>query len=184
MLFTTPSPQLLELQRSSLESLADYGGALLEAGERLTELQLALGRAVLRDSADLAQAAARSQSARQLLSRFQATAQPAAERLLAYARDAYGVSSRFSAAASQISDAWIANANRRFCETFDAVVANAPAGSESAVAWIKSAVSTANGTFDAIKNASRQVAGVTESQLDALAALADEAVKPRMRRVA
>jgi hypothetical protein len=59
----------------------------------------------------------------------------------------------------------------------DAAVKNAPAGTENAVALVKTAVAAANNAFEGVQKATRQAVNVAESSFQAMAASAEKATQ-------
>jgi len=59
----------------------------------------------------------------------------------------------------------------------DTAVKNAPAGTENAVALVKSAVAAANNAFECVHKAAKQAAEVAEANFNAVAATAVNAAK-------
>jgi hypothetical protein len=61
----------------------------------------------------------------------------------------------------------IAETNKTFVTVLDQAVKNAPAGSDVAVAAVKSAMAAANQAYDAFSKATKQVAEATEATMTA-----------------
>ena len=61
----------------------------------------------------------------------------------------------------------IADGNKRLASLVDAASKNAPAGSESAVALVRSALSAASTAYDTVSKAAKQVADITEANVSA-----------------
>jgi len=182
-MFTTPA-QFSEFQKSQVDTLNAYGSVLFNAAERFAQLQLATGRALLRDSTDTAQSFAGLKDSQELVALTQGSAQPALEKLVGYSRSLYNIASTVGAELSKIVEAQVGDTNRRVAEFIDTAAKNAPAGSETAVAWMKNAVAAGNSAFDSISKAAQQAVEASESNFAAVAAAADESVKAKARKVA
>ena len=59
---------------------------------------------------------------------------------------------------------------------------NSPAGSEAAVAVMKSAVAAANNAFESVQKAVKQASEVAEANVNAMASSATGAAKPTSRK--
>jgi phasin family protein len=178
----TPA-QFFEIQKTNLDAVSAYGHALFNGAERMTQLQLSVGRAFLRDSIDTIQSLSAAKDPREWFALAQTAAQPASEEVVNYARSVYSVTSGIGTELSKITEAHVGEVNRRAAELIDAAAKNAPAGSETAVAWIKNAVAASNNAFDTVNKATRQAVEATEQNLAAVAAAA-ESIKPKMRKAA
>jgi phasin family protein len=179
-MFASPA-QFTEFQKTQVDTLNAYSHAVFTAAEKFAQLNLASGRALLRDSAVTAQTLADAKDPQDWLARAQVAAQPTIEKAVNYSRDAYGIASAAGAELSKIVETQVADGNRKFAELVDAAAKSAPAGSEPAVAWVKNAVATSSAAYDALTKAAKQAVEVVESNASAMAAAATDAtrVKPR-----
>ena len=179
----TPA-QITEIQKTQLDALDAYGQALLNGAERLTQLHLSVSRAFLRDAVDAVQNLAATKDPREWINVAQANAQPTAEELVNYTRSLYSIASGIGTELSQIAQAQLGECNRSAAALIDVAAKSAPAGSESAVAWMKNAVAAGNTAFDSINKATRQAVDATGSNLAVVAAAAESTMKPRTRKQA
>jgi phasin family protein len=182
-MYSTPA-QFAELQKSNVDTFNAYGNAFFNAAERLAQLQLATGRALLRDAADAVQSVAGVKDPQEFFALSQGSTQPALEKLVGYSRSLYGIASGVGAEMTKIVEAQISEGNRRIAEFIDTAAKNAPAGSESAVAWMKNAVAAGNNAFDSFNRAAQQAVEVSESNFAAVAAAASDSIKPKARKAA
>jgi len=179
----TPS-QFAEIQKGHADALSAYSHALFNAAERLVQLNIATGKAMLRDSTAAAQSFAGVKDPQEWLALTQGSAQPAIEKLVGYTRSVQGIASGVGAELTKIVEAQVAEGNRQVAEFVETASKNAPAGSESAVAWLKNSVAAANTAFDTMNRAAQQAVDATESNFAAVSAAAGEAIKPRVRKAA
>ena len=138
-----------------------------ESVEKLVELNIATARAALENN---------STAARQLLSAkdpqefFQLTAsqaQPAAEKAVAYNRQLAAIATGTGAEFSKAAEGQIVEANRKVIALVDEVSKNAPAGSESFVAAVKTAISNANAGYEQFSKTTKQAVEAMESNVNA-----------------
>ncbi len=180
-----PTPaQFAEIQKGHADALNAYGHALFNGAERLMQLNLATGKAMLRESTAAAQSLAAVKDPQEIMALTQAGAQPAMEKIVSYARSVQGIASAIGSELSKIAETQVAEGNRQLAEFVDSAAKSAPAGTESAVAWLKNTVAAANTAYDSINRATQQAVEATESNIAAVSAAAGEAVKPRNRKVA
>jgi phasin family protein len=137
-----------------------------ESVEKLVELNINTARAALENSA----------AARQLLSAkdpqefFQlsaAQAQPAAEKAVAYNRQLAAIATGTGAEFSKAAEGQIVEANRKVIALVDEVSKNAPAGSETFVAAVKTAISNANAGYEQFSKTTKQAVEAIESNVNA-----------------
>ncbi|MEO7850917.1 MAG: phasin family protein, partial [Rubrivivax sp.] len=68
-----------------------------------------------------------------------------------------------------------ADVQKNFMANVDTAVKSAPAGSENAVALVKSAMAAANNAYDSVSKASKQAADVAEANFQAVTSSAVKA---------
>jgi phasin family protein len=96
-----------------------------------------------------------------------AVAQPAAEKATAYGRSIYSVAAETQAELSKFFEVRFADLNKNMTTALDKALKSAPAGSDVAVAAVKSAMAAANQAYDAISKATKQVTEATEATITA-----------------
>jgi len=162
--FSNATKANFESQFALLSSLTSK---TFESMEKLVELNINVARATLSDS---------SSSARQLLSAkdpqefFQlsaAQAQPNAEKALTYSRQLASIASGTGAEFSKAAESQIVEANRKVIALVDEVSKNAPAGSETFVAAVKTAISNANAGYEQFSKTTKQAVEAIESNMNA-----------------
>jgi phasin family protein len=138
-----------------------------ESVEKLVELNIATARAALENN----QAAARQLlSAKDPQEFFQLTAsqaQPAAEKAVAYNRQLAAIATGTGAEFSKAAEGQIVEANRKVIALVDEVSKNAPAGSETFVAAVKTAISNANAGYEQFSKTTKQAVEAMESNVNA-----------------
>ena len=69
---------------------------------------------------------------------------------------------------TKAAEAQVADAQKKFMSLVDSAVKNAPAGTENAVALVRSAVAAANNAFESVQKAAKQAADVAEANFQAV----------------
>ena len=100
------------------------------------------------------QAALSVKDAQELLALQAGLIQPAAEKAAAYSRHVYDIAASTGAEVGRVAEAQAAEAQAKFMAVVDNAVKNAPAGTENAVALVKSAVAAANNAFESCRRPS------------------------------
>jgi len=171
--------QIVNVQKSNVETLFGLTGTAFEGIERLVELNLQVAKSVIADAAANTKAALSAKDAQELLALQSSLLQPAAEKAAAYGRQVYEIAAATGAEVSRVAEATGAEAQAKFMAIVDTAVKNAPAGSENAVALVKSAVAAANNAFESVQKAGKQAAEVAEANFNAMSSTAVRATKAK-----
>ena len=103
--------------------------------------------------------------------------QPLAEKTAAYSRHLYDIASGAGAEFTKTMEVQAAEAQQKVAALVDSAAKNAPAGSESAVAMMKSTVAAAHNALESVQKAVKQATDVAEANFNAMAATATTATK-------
>lgn len=166
--------QIVAAQRSNLETLFGLGSKAFEGVEKLIDLNVQVAKASIAEFNDTAKAALSVKDAQEFLSLQASLFQPAAEKAVAYSRHVYDITSSTGAEISKIAEVQVASAQQKFNTLIDGAVANAPAGTENAVALVKAAVTSANNAFESVSKAAKQATEAAEANF---ATMTQNAVK-------
>ena len=171
--------QLVNTQKSNIDTLLGLTGKALEGVEMLIELNLQVAKSVLTEAAANSKAALSVKDAQELLALQSSLLQPAAEKAAAYSRSVYEIAASTGAEVSRVAEAQAAEAQAKFMAIVDTAVKNAPAGTENGVALIKSAVAAANNAIETAQKAAKQAAEVAEANFNAVSTTAVRATKSK-----
>jgi len=180
MSLLTPE-QFVAAQKANLETLYGLTGKAFEGVEKLVELNLQAIRSNITESQEHAQRVLSAKDAQELLALQASYAQPSAEKLLSYGRHVYEIAAATQAEFARVAEAHYEDQNRKMQSLVDNVVKNAPAGSETAVAVIKSAINAANTTYETVHKATKQAVEMAESNFNAATAAASKAAAQASR---
>jgi phasin family protein len=171
--------QIVNVQKSNVETLFGLAGTVFEGVEKLVELNLQVAKSAIADAAAGTTAVLSVKDAQELLALQSSLLQPAAEKSAAYSRSVYEIAAATGVEVSRAVEATSAEAQAKFMAIVDTAVKNAPAGSENAVALVKSAVAAANNAFESMQKASKQAAEVANTNFQAMSSTAVRATKTR-----
>ncbi len=153
--------------KANVESLMTIANTAFASAERLAALNLNTARIMLEDSVINAKALMSVKDVQELLSLQSALAQPAFEKAVAYSRSVYEIATQTQDEFSKIADSQYVEMNKNVTSVLDKAVKNAPAGSDVAVAAVKSAIAAANSAYETMNKAAKQVAEMTEANVAA-----------------
>ncbi|GAA5236394.1 phasin family protein [Verticiella sediminum] len=184
-------PQILANQKASLDTLLAIQTAAFSGFEKLVDLNLRVAKASFDESAQKAQEMMSLEDTQQAFAYASSLAQPSADKLMAYSKHVYDIVSGVQTEIAKLAETQMAEGQKHFADAVEQFSKMAPAGSESAVALMKSSLATATSAYDSFSKAAKQAAEVTESNINAAANATfevAEAAKPapanRTRRTA
>jgi phasin family protein len=171
--------QIVSAHKQNVETFFGLSGLAFEGVEKLIELNTQVAKAALSEAATTIQAALSVKDAQELLALQAGLLQPAAEKVAAYHRSVYEIAASTGAEVGRVAEATAADAQAKFMSVVDNAVKNAPAGTENAVALVKSAVAAANNAFESVQKAGKQAAEVADANFQALSQSAVRATKSK-----
>jgi phasin family protein len=169
--------QFTAASKASLETMLELSSKAFEGVEKLVGLNLQAARASMEESAEHAKALLAVKDVQELMALQAAVLQPASEKVAAYSRQVYEIAQATQAEVTKMTEGQMAAAQQKVGALIDTAVKNAPAGSENAVALVKSAVSAANNAYDSVQKAAKQAVTVAEANFQAMSATAANAAK-------
>jgi phasin family protein len=166
--------QIAASNKATLETLFGLTTKAFEGVEKMVELNVTAAKAALAESADHAKASLSVKDAQEFLALQAGLLQPMAEKSAAYSRHLYDIASGAGAEFTKNVEAQSAEAQKKIMGLVDTAAKNAPTGSESAVAMMKSAVTAANTAFESVQKSVKQATEMAEKNF---AAASETAVK-------
>ena len=175
--------QIVASHKATLETLFGLTNKAFEGVEKLVELNITASRAALTEAAAHTQAVLSVKDAQELLALQASVLQPLAEKTAAYSRHLYDIASGTGAEFTKAVEAKAAESQKAFVNLVDNAAKNAPAGSETAVAMFKSAVSAANNAVESVQKAVKQATDVAEANFAAVSESAVSAAKTTAKKL-
>jgi len=161
--------QVLDRQKSALNTLTATQATLFAGFEKLVDLNLKVVKATLDEVAQTSQQAIGVKDPQEATAFATSLVQPSAEKALAYGKHVYDIVAGVQGELTKLVEAQITEGQQQVADAVEQFSKNAPAGSESAVALLKSSLATANGAYDSLSKAAKQAVDVAESNLNAAA---------------
>ena len=157
--------QLLTANKENLETFVEFAGITAAGVEKLLDVQVKIAKAVFADTVKHAKMVVAAKDVQELTEIQTTSVQPSTEKATAYGRSIYSVVAETQTELNKFFEVRFADANKNLTSALDKAVKSAPAGSDVAVAAVKSALATANQAYDAFSKASKQVAEATEATM-------------------
>ncbi|MDP3843347.1 MAG: phasin family protein [Oxalobacteraceae bacterium] len=180
--FSTATKALFENQFAAFNTLS---GNVVESVEKIVALNLAAVKASTEESTSAAKQLLAAKDPQEFLALVTAQAKLSAEKAQSYGRHLAEISSSTQAELSKVVEAQITETKDKVTALVSEVTKNAPAGSEQAVAMLKSAIDNANAGYEQLSKTAKQanetveahVAKATEQFSQAVAKTTSQATK-------
>lgn len=165
-MYTTPE-KLASANKANVETLLTLANTAFASAERLAALNLNTARTLLEESVSNAKSLLGAKDAQDLVGLQSSLGQPAVEKIVAYSRSVYEIATQTQEEISKVFEGQFAELNKNVASALDIAAKNAPAGSDVAVAAVKSAIAAANSAFDSMTKAAKQVTEIAEANVAA-----------------
>lgn len=167
--------------RTNIDTSLTLANVAFAYVEHIAALNLNMARTVLEDVVASAKSLLDAKDIHEFASLQAAMVQPAVEKTVGYARGVYDVAFQRREEVSQLIETQFAEMGRNVVTSLENVAKNAPAGSDAAVAAVKSAIAVTNSTYDSLRKTARQVVDVAEANV---AATSKAVTAPKERKAA
>lgn len=159
--------QFAAAYKSNIDSLFALSNKTFEGIERLVDLNLNVAKASLAESSEKAREVLSLRDPQEVVQFQVSLAQPTAEKFLAYSRHVNEITSATRAELTKFAEAQVAETNKTFSSLIDSASKNAPTGSESGIAILKSAIAAANSAYESLNKAAKQFIDISEANIAA-----------------
>ena len=171
-MYVTPE-QIQAAQKGNVETLLAVANAQFAAFEKLANISAGAAKGAFEDSIANTRALLGARDVQEFVTLQNSFAQPAIEKAIAYSRSVYEVATEANSEFSKVAERRVAEWNENFVTLLDKVSKNAPAGSDVAVAAVKSMLAAANSAYDNMNKVAKQATEIAEANV----AAATETVK-------
>jgi len=151
--------------KAVLDSMLTIVNASLNGAERLAALNLNTARALLADGAANVNALLVARDPQSLIALQKSFAKPALEKVSAYSRSVYEIFNQSSSSLMELVQGQAVQVKRNFVAVIDESLKNAPAGSESVVAAMKSGFAAADSAYENMAKAAKQATASIEANV-------------------
>jgi phasin family protein len=152
---------------SQFALLSTLTAKTFEGIEKLVALNISTAKAALEESSAATRQLLAAKDAQEFFALTTTQAQPNTEKVQSYSREVASILSDTSAEFSRVAEGQFAEVNRKVISLVDEVTKNAPAGSETYVSALKTAISNANAGYEQLTKTSKQARETIESNVNA-----------------
>jgi phasin family protein len=178
-MYVTPD-QISAFNKAGVEAVLGLAHSNFAAFEKLAALNFNATKTAFEDAINHSKALLTVKDAQELVNLNVAAAQPALEKAISYSRSVYEVSSGSQAELTRFFESQAGEFNRNVVSFLDKVSKNAPAGSDVAVAAVKSALAAANSAYDSMTKVAKQATEIAEANFAAATAAATKEAKKKV----
>jgi phasin family protein len=171
-MYVTPE-QIQAAGKANVETMLSFAQMQFAAIEKLASLNANAVKTVFEDSLSNARVLFGAKDVQEFVGLQSTLATPAIEKAIAYSKGVYEVATETNAEMSKVAEKRVAEWNENFTTLLDKAVKNAPAGSDVAVAGLKSMLAAANSAYDNFSKVTKQATEIAEANV----AAATETVK-------
>ncbi|NKJ46510.1 hypothetical protein CIC12_07090 [Burkholderia sp. SG-MS1] len=176
MYFST-NPQIDRMQRDSVAAAFSLAQRAFQCLEELVELNQQIVKTTLAENQKAWLVAVSGRSPVELVSHQTQAARSLAEKALSYNHQLLGLATHTQAEWMKFTKARVEQHNSKLQALVDGVASHTPAGSDAAVAMLKSTVSSAGVAYDTVLKATAQA--IAMAQRNPLTAAAPDSQKSR-----
>jgi phasin family protein len=168
-MYVTPE-QVTANSKASVEAMLALANSNFAVVEKLAALNFNATKSAFEDSMSHAKALLNAKDVQEFVNLNVAAAQPSLEKLIAYSRSVYELSTQQQAEITRLFESQAGEFNRSFVGMLDKYAKNAPAGSDVAIAAVKSALAAANSAYDSFAKVTKQASEIAEANMAAATA--------------
>jgi phasin family protein len=161
--------QILVATKANLDAqfamYASLTSKTLEGIERIVNLNISAAKASMEESAAAARQLLAAKDPQEMVSLVTAQAMPTFEKTLAYSGHLVNIASSTQSEFNKAAEVQLAEVSRKMNELVDEAAKKSPAGSESVMAIMKSALGNANASYEQLNKTTRQAMEVVEANI-------------------
>ena len=166
MITKTPE-QFATANKAAVDSMLSLANTALASAERIAALNLNTARSILEDSVSGTKAILGAKDPQEAMTIQASLAQPNVEKAVAYSRSIYEISAQTQEEVTKMLESQFGDFQKQMASMLEKATKSAPAGSDVAVAAVKSAIAAATSAFDNMNKAAKQVAEIAEANVAA-----------------
>ncbi len=160
--------QFTATNKTNLDAVQGLATTSFAGLEKLVELNMAAAKALMTESFSHATNLMSAKDLQSAMALQTAMVSPLAEKTVSYSRHVYGIAVEAGAEFTKALEGKTAEAQKTFNQVVENVTKNAPAGTESAVAVLKSALTSSQNAIDSAQSSAKQALAMAESNMSAV----------------
>lgn len=158
--------QFAEIAKNNLNAqiaaMNAFAHKAFASAEKIVELNMTMVKQSIADNTAIVQQLIHAKGPQEFITLGAATLRPNADKAAAYGRQLASITTAARSDFTREAESQIAETRRKFSEIVETASRNAPAGSESIVAMVKTAMGNANAGFDQFSKTAKQASETIE----------------------
>lgn len=159
----TVNEQMNDFQKTAVDAGVKFARMSVENAERMIALNLQMTKASLDDTAKNLQAISSVKDVQDLTTLRTKLAENSLEQAMGYSRSVYELASSAQAEISSMIEGQVAGFQKELAESIEKVAKTAPAGSDVAIAALKSSMAATTAAMDNVSKAVKQATSYADS---------------------
>ncbi|HWN30473.1 MAG TPA: phasin family protein [Burkholderiales bacterium] len=159
--------QFPELNKNNIDNALRIAKTTMESTERLIKLQLEAAKLAIEENAKNAKALSEVQDLQEVMALRAKLAGSSVENALSYSRKVYEVAAQAQAELAELFEEGLSAYTENLVNVVEKTTGSAPAGSDLAIAALKSTVAATQAVVDGMSKAARQVASAADAGVKA-----------------
>lgn len=172
---------LMKFQADAVKASNAVAAKGIEGMQKLADLNMKTAKASMEASAERVKTLMAVKDVKALTESLSEMAQPAGDRVTNYLKDAYAITSATNQEVLSMVEEQVEEGNKQLFAAIDAMAKNAPAGSESAISFMKQSLTAARSAYEQANKAGKQAMEVVENSFAPVAKQAAAAATSRKR---
>jgi len=177
-MYVTPE-QIQAANKANVEAVLSLAASQFAVFEKFANLNANAVKTAFEDTLSNSRALLGAKDVQEFVNLQSTLAQPTIEKAIAYSKSAYEVATEANAEMSKMAEKRIAEWNENFVTMLDKATKNAPAGSDVAVAAVKSMLAAANSAYDNFNKVAKQATEIAEANVNAATETVKGMAKPK-----
>lgn len=168
MMNTMNTPeQFASAQKANLEAVNVASTKAYAGLEKLVELNMAASKAVMAESFAHVQALMEAKDPQAIMALQAGLVAPLAQKTVAYGRHVQAIVTEATGDFTKAMEVKAAESQKAVEKVMENITKNAPAGSESAMAVLKTAMASSQNAMESVQKAAKQAVSMTEASMNA-----------------
>jgi phasin family protein len=168
-MYVTPE-QVLANNKLGVETMLAMANSHFAVYEKFAALNFNISKSVFEDGVNHAKALLSARDVQEFVNLNVGAAQPTLDKAISYQRSIYELATASQAEMTRFFEGQAGEFNKNVVGFLDKVAKNSPAGSDVAVAAVKSALAAANSAYDSFTKVAKQATEIAEANMAAATA--------------
>ena len=169
--------QITEMNKGSIAAALTFAQVSMESAEKLMRLQLEAAKAFVAEQTETAKELSSAKDPDAMMALRSRLAEQAVERALGYSRNVYEVATQTQQELAKVIEQRFSGYQQEMAASLEKMFQNAPAGSDAAVAAVKTTIAATQSAMDSMTKAAKQAAELADANVKAVADAAASAFK-------